>query len=193
MSDLWAGVGGDGSIPPYTQPALSVRATWEAPDGSRPGEVIVEWKEPPPIADVLDVLGQLAPAQVWVTQQELDAQALETLGEEYTPETRMEQLRRAGARMTPTEGVFPHPVRRAADLQDVGEPVTGDPEDTICPAKLDLGEQGTFAHSHACMLERGHDPVEPDGRQHRCHCGGMFATEAETPQVTGNRRRERDR
>jgi hypothetical protein len=34
-----------GQLPLYTQPSVSIRATWSATDGSRPEEVIIEWRE----------------------------------------------------------------------------------------------------------------------------------------------------
>lgn len=40
-------------IPVYTQPAVSIRATWSATDGSRPEEVIIEWKDVVPARTVI--------------------------------------------------------------------------------------------------------------------------------------------
>lgn len=141
MNDIYA----EGTLPPtqYIAPAVSVRATWSATDGSRPEEVYVDWKEPPPPGDVLDVVRTLLAAGGYVEP-------------------------------------FP-----------VVESEADDPGHYVCGATADLGQIGEFAHVHRCPLALGHEPVEPEGRAHRCECGGLFAADSEVSDVPGRGRGER--
>lgn len=45
--------------PPYEQPAVTVRATWSATDGSRPEEVTVEWRVAPSPEEIREVVTML--------------------------------------------------------------------------------------------------------------------------------------
>lgn len=152
----------------YVQPAVSVSITWAATDGSKPENVTIDWKTNPAVDDLVNVLD--AVIQAGHTQYMID------------PAAAVPRASTAGFDPGPLDGVT-----RADTSQD---PPT-------CPAWLDLGERGEYAHTHRCALDVGHDPVEPEGRQHRCHCGGLFATDAEQPSVPGRaskqRRVERDR
>jgi hypothetical protein len=136
----------EGALPPpqYIAPAVSVRATWAATDGSRPEEVYVDWKEPPPAAEVIAIV---------------------------------QTLLRGGAR-----------VERLARPEELVTPISGR---EVCPATADLGQHGNLAHAHRCALPPDHEPVEPEGRAHRCECGGLFMADSETVDVIGRSRGDR--
>lgn len=83
------------------------------------------------------------------------------------------------------------------DLQEVdttvtppAKPAPAEPARTLTARDLaiasgDCGAQGEGhdAPNHWCGEEALHDPVEPGGRNHRCHCGGMFMAPDEMPDV----------
>jgi hypothetical protein len=147
--------GGPGT---FEIPGLSVRATFLATDGSRPQELIIEWKADPGQAALAFVLDRIA--------------ALAAPGE--------------------AEVVVVPPQQPETDIPP-GETTTQLPR-PLC-LKQGPGHDDNAARvsgqGHACTLFAGHDPVEPEGRQHRCRCGGIFATEDEVPDVAGRASRER--
>lgn len=159
----------------YPPAAVLVTVTWAATDGTKPESVVIEWRDTPgsdQLADVIDatIRAGAGAHEMWATATTPDGER---------------DLRDAMGRTQPDPAV------------DV--PLDGPTEvleSPTCPARLDLAP-GRVGHTHTCKLSPGHDPVEPDGRQHRCYCGGLFATDAEMPSVPGRatqqRRAERER
>lgn len=130
-------------LQPYPQPAVALRATWSATDGSRPETVELEWKDHPGT-------------------------------EEITTLTRL--LQGHGG----VVDVYAFPETAPAPRLPGSE----------CLAE---GPGHELADEHGCELTLGHEPVEPDGRNHRCQCGGLFSANAEIPDVPGRAARDRDR
>ena len=133
------------AFPPYTQPAVSVRATWAATDGGRPEEVIIEWRDKPEPREVIAI--SLA-------------------------------VIRSGGQ------IHPAPEASEGGLWKGSSPVA-----TECGAQGE-GHTSTKDAIHWCALSKGHEPIEPDGRAHRCLCGGLFAATDEVLDVPGRRGRD---
>ena len=155
--------------PTYDPPGLSIRAQFLATDGSRPQELVLEWKNDPGrelTLLILDKIAELAaPGQVETTVQQTGKWV------QHLPDG------------TPL---------------GQGEPPTYHPaldESTTQLPRPYCGAQGPGhdTEGHSCTIYAGHDPVEPDGRQHRCRCGGIFATDEEVPDVAGRRTQDQRR
>lgn len=144
--------------PTYDPPGLSIRAEFLATDGSRPQEIVLEWRHDP--------------------GQELTLLILEKLAEIAAPAQVITRVDRA-------PGV--DPIEQVPDNLDLNE--------TYSMPRPYCGEVGPGhdEQGHGCSLYAGHEPVEPQGRAHRCRCGGIFGTEQEHPAVPGRRERDRDR
>jgi hypothetical protein len=143
--------------PQYEPPGLSIRATFLATDGSRPQEIILEWRQDPGRATLEFALDRIV--------------LLAMPGDVHT-------------------SVHHNP---SSMEQAAQQPVVPDPDETAVIRVCAAEGPGHDEEGHYCILPPGHDPVEPEGRQHRCGCGGIFATDAETPSVPGRRSRERRR
>lgn len=139
---------------PYTQPAVSVRATFQGSDGRRPEEIIVEWKTPPPVAEVSEVLEVLAS----IAAGELVSVRVSGPNRESVQPTRL--------------------------------PVSPDDAEPYYCGAQGPGHDATVPGHHGCGERAGHEPVEPQGREHRCVCGGIFAADDEVPDVPGQRGRQ---
>lgn len=170
--------------PPYVTPALSLRATFYATDGSRPEEMTVEWKEMPDadyVARMMEVIaGVAAGAHVSITASRS--------GED--PERPLIDLGRSAEASGVSTG---QGIPFATGTNDSG--TTGTDESTTRLPRPFCSAVGP-AHDteqHGCALYAGHEPVEPQGRRHRCRCGGVFGTEDEHPSVPGRRERDRER
>lgn len=171
--------GSPGFLPHYEPPGLSVRATFLATDGSRPQELVMEWKHDPGQA-VLDfalnaIMDMARPAEVEIVTG-----------------------RSAARRMRPTEGPFddvtgdgqPLPPQDVQSERGWAREPTGKAEPHSRPVCGATGEGHEGPH-HGCTLPAGHDPVEPEGRQHRCRCHGIFSSYEEAPDVPGRAEQER--
>jgi hypothetical protein len=155
--------------PRFELPGLSIRATFLATDGTRPQELFVEWRNDPDREMVLLILDKIS----------------EMAGGGQV-ETTVQQA-----------GKWVQQLPDGTPLGQ-GEPPTHHPaldESTTQLPRPYCGAQGPGhdTEGHSCTLYAGHDPVEPEGRQHRCRCGGIFATEDEVPDVPGRRSRRDDR
>lgn len=170
-----------GFLPQYAPPGLSIRATFLATDGSRPQELVLEWKNDPGTA-VLDFALQAihrmaAPGDVETV--------VDTPARPDPEEARMQKIIRAGQARTADD-----PFRGAGNRimpEDIGPPSA--PPD-VCYAE---GPGHLRRDNHGCTMTPGHDPVEPEGRAHRCACGGIFGTDQEHPPVAGRSEQARRR
>jgi hypothetical protein len=157
-------------LPHYDPPGLSIRATFLATDGSKPQEIILEWRNDPG-RDTLDF-------------------ALDAIMDMARPSEVHTVVERAGKRprrVRPTDGPF----RRDEEMNEA----TFAPDETArLPRQFcDVQGPGHDEEGHWCTLFVGHEPVEPGGRAHRCRCGGIFATDQEVPDVPGRETQRRRR
>jgi hypothetical protein len=157
------------ATPTFEPPGLSIRATFLASDGSRPQEIILEWKHDPGqavLAFALDKIAELArPSEVQVSYE---IGAVTGDGRPIPPED-IETERGWAREPTAETQQFPRPFCGATGL-------------------------GHDDDGHRCTLYLGHDPVEPGGRVHRCRCGGLFGLPVGMPDdVPGRREQDRRR
>lgn len=152
--------------PQYQPPGLSIRATFLATDGSRPQEIIIEWRDDPGRAMVAYVLDRVAEM---ASPGDVHVQALTP-----TPSGGLREVT-----LTPGGNEPAHPA---------GESTTQLPR-PYCNARGPAHDNP----DHGCTLYAGHEPVEPGGRRHRCRCGGIFGTDDEHPAVPGRREQARAR
>jgi hypothetical protein len=148
---------------PYTQPAVSVRATFLATDGSRPEEIIVEWRDDPreeSVAGVMEMIASIAAG----THVEIMTKRAEPAEDQ------------------PAEK-YGYTFERPTLLREQTAPLKVVPkEDPLAQDEVFCGATGPGhdTEGHGCSMAWAHDPVEPAGRWHRCLCGGLFSTEAES-------------
>jgi hypothetical protein len=91
----------------------------------------------------------------------------------------------ANSRITvesPPDNVLPFNVKDVPDRDSVDVADTVTFPRPFCTAELVVGPD----HTHRCGDYVGHPPSEPDGRGHRCTCGGLFSADLEVIDVPGS-------